>query len=217
MRTILRGNEPASLITHRCRPQADYDNFADKDTLREHLVREQRGLCCYCLSRIRPDGEAMKIEHWHSQDKFPGEQLDYANLLGACLGGEGQIGELQHCDTKKGNRPLSWNPANPEHQVEKRMRYEASGQVVSSDSAFHRELEGVLNLNTAFLKNNRKSTLDGFLQALEKLKKRGRLEPITLERWLRDWNGESHTDQLRPFCQVVVYWLRKRLARAPLG
>lgn len=211
MRTIIKGSEPASLATHRCTPHADYENYLDKEALREHLVREQRGLCCYCLSRIRPDGEAMKIEHWHSQDDFPREQLDYTNLLGACRGGEGQPGELQHCDTKKGNRLLSRNPANPAHRVENLVRYEPGGRVVSDDSDFHSELEDALNLNTAFLRNNRKATLDGFQQALSR---RGELQRITLERWLRDWNGESHADELRPFCQVVVYWLRKRLARA---
>lgn len=211
MRTIIKGIEPASLAMHRCTPHADYENYPDKDALREQLVREQRGLCGYCLSRIRPASNAMKIEHWHSQDEFPGEQLDYTNLLGACRGSEGQPEELQHCDTKKGNLSLSRNPANPAHRVENLVRYEPGGRVVSDDAAFHSELEDVLNLNTAFLRNNRKATLDGFHQALSR---RGELQRTTLERWLRDWNGESHAGELRPFCQVVVYWLRKRLARA---
>ena len=211
MRTITKEIEPASLATHRCTSHADYANYTDKDTLRLYLVREQRGLCCYCLSRIRPAGDAMKIEHWHSQDEFPAEQLDYSNLLGACLGGAGQPDEQQHCDTRKGNSLLSRNPANPAHRVEGFVRYEPGGRIVSDDAAFNSELENVLNLNAAFLKNNRKATLDGFHQALSK---RGELQRITLERWLCDWNGETHTNELRPFCQVVVYWLRKRLARA---
>jgi uncharacterized protein (TIGR02646 family) len=211
MRTIHKRNEPASLTQHRLTAHADYDNYADKDELRLQLVREQRGLCCYCLSRIRPAAHEMKIEHWHSQDGFPNEQLNYSNLLGACLGGTGQPNNLQHCDTKKGNSLLSKNPAEPAHRVENFIRYEGDGRIVSDDGAFGGELENVLNLNTAFLKNNRKATLDGFHRALSK---RGELQRITLERWLRDWNGASHTNELPPFCQVVVYWLRKRLARA---
>jgi len=31
---------------------------------------------------------------------------------------------------------------------------------------------------------------------------------------LDDWNGTSHNGELKPFCQVIVYWLKKRLARA---
>ncbi|MGO8698941.1 MAG: retron system putative HNH endonuclease [Limisphaerales bacterium] len=211
MRTIKKGVEPASLTQHRLTGHADYENYADKDGLRRQLVREQRGLCCYCLSRIRPVADAMKIEHWHSQDGFPDEQLDYSNLLGACLGGAGQPNVLQHCDTKKGNSTVSKNPAEPARRVETFLHYEGDGRIVSDDTSLNSELENVLNLNTAFLKNNRKATLDGFHRAL---RKRGEIQRITLERWLRDWNGDSDENELRPFCQVVVYWLRKRLAHA---
>jgi len=34
-----------------------------------------------------------------------------------------------------------------------------------------------------------------------------------LERWLDEWNGDSHQDRLQPYCQVVVHWLRKKLRR----
>ncbi len=152
----------------------------------------------------------MKIEHWHSRVEFPGEQLRYSNLLGACLGGEGQPSKLQHCDTKKGNALLSKNPAEPAHRVEGFVRYEGDGRIASDDATFNSELETVLNLNTAFLKNNRKATLDSFFRTL---RQRGEIKRVTLERWLRDWNGESDENELSPFCQVVVYWLRKRLAR----
>ncbi len=210
MRTIRKSREPASLAQHRCAPHADFDNYADKDALRIALAAEQRGLCCYCLERIRPETGAMKIEHWHSQDRFPAEQLDYQNLLGSCLGGQGQPPHQQHCDTKKGNARFSRNPANPAHRIESFIRYEGDGRIVSGDRAFDAELNEVLNLNAALLKNNRKAVLDGFRSALAK---RGNLRRITLERWLRDWNGESGPNELRPFCQVVVYWLRKRMAR----
>lgn len=211
MRSIIKGNEPASLVQHRLTELADYENYADKDTLRTALATEQRGLCCYCLSRIRPTNAAMKIEHWHSQENHSDEQLDYTNLLGACLGNEGQPRRRQHCDTRKGNRDLSRNPGIPAHQVEHFTRFEADGTVVSDDLVFDAELNEVLNLNEPFLRNNRKATLEAFKAALNK---RGNLPRATLERWLRDWNGESDNGELRPFCQVVVYWLRKRLARA---
>jgi hypothetical protein len=152
----------------------------------------------------------MNIEHWHSQHRHPSEQLDYRNLLGACLGNEGQPRKLQHCDERKRDDDLSRNPADPVHHIESAVRFEGDGQISSPDHAFDRELNDVLNLNVAFLKNNRKATLDGFKLTLQK---RGPLQRHTLERWLRDWNGESHSGELQPYCQVVVYWLKKRLAR----
>jgi hypothetical protein len=73
MRTILKGTEPASLTRHRATPGSDYENYRDKDILRVHLVREQRGLCSYCLSRIRAGAGQMKIEHWHCQENYRDE------------------------------------------------------------------------------------------------------------------------------------------------
>jgi uncharacterized protein (TIGR02646 family) len=210
MRTILKGAEPNSLTQHRSGAGADYENYRDKDALRTHLVKEQRGLCCYCLSRIRAERDAMKIEHWHCRTNYGAEQLDYSNLLGACMGNEGSPSKDQHCDTRKGDRDLSRNPANPMHHVEDLVRFEGDGRIVSKDPAFDSELNEVLNLNVAFLKNNRKATLKAFQAALAK---RGELPRRVLDRWLREWNGASHAGELQPFCQVVVYWLRKRLAR----
>ena len=211
MRTIIKGAEPASLTQHRLTAHADYDNYPDKIELRQSLVTEQRGLCCYCLSRIRPQAGFMKIAHWHSQDLHPNEQLVYRNLLGACMGNEGQSPKRQHCDTRQGPRDISRNPANPEDQIELFIRYEADGKITSQDAVFDTELNDVLNLNVAILKNNRKAALDAFKAALLK---RGELSRATLERWLREWNGDFNNNELPAFCQVVVYWLRKRLARA---
>jgi hypothetical protein len=62
VRAIAKGPEPASLTAHRLTPHCDYDNYAAKDDLRNALVTEQRGLCCYCMSRIHNGPETMKIE-----------------------------------------------------------------------------------------------------------------------------------------------------------
>src|SRR6185503_7431921 len=127
MKQISKAAEPPSLTAHRKTRFADYQNYAAKDDLRQTLVAEQRGLCCYCVGRINVGLEKMKIEHWQSQSRFPAQQLNYRNLLGACSGGDGLPGGLQHCDTRKGNRDLSWNPAEPAHHVETRLRYELDG------------------------------------------------------------------------------------------
>lgn len=209
MRRIRKGQEPASLTEHRSAPGTDYEGYRDKDTLRAYLVKEQRGLCCYCLSRIRPQRDSTKIEHWHCQAHYSTEQLDYANLLGACMGNKGQPGK-DHCDTRKGDRDLSRNPANPTHAVEDAIHFPGDGRVFSHDPAFDAELNEVLNLNFKFLVNNRKATLRAFQETLPK---RGPLSRTALEKWLRQWNGEGDDGELPAFCQVVVYWLRKRLAR----
>lgn len=210
MKQIVKGDEPFSLSQHRQTPHADYGNYQDKDNLREFLVSEQRGICCYCMCRIRPDASVMKIEHWHSQVRYPDEQLDYTNLLGACLGNRGQKRSSQHCDTRKGEQELSRNPANATHGIERLIRFSGDGRIVSDNPDFDLELNKTLNLNEKRLQNNRKAVLDAFHRTLSR---RGNLQRHTLENLLADWNGDSNVGQLRPYCQVVVYWLRKRLAR----
>ena len=110
MRVITKSPEPLSLTRHRAAAHSDFGNYTAKDDLRQALVTEQRGLCCYCMGRIRPEPASMKIEHWRCQAHYLDEQLNYRNLLGVCLGGDGQPTRRQHCDTRKGDRDLRWNP-----------------------------------------------------------------------------------------------------------
>ena len=208
MRAIQKGREPQSLTRHKRSPHANYDNYPQKDELRTSLVTEQGGICCYCMQRIRPEVGGMKIEHWHCQALYPDEQLDYGNLIGACMGNEREPREKQHCDTYKGNVELSRNPADPIHRVEDYIQYPGNGRIVSPNGQLNQELNAVLNLNHSFLINNRKAVLD----ALKERLRRGTLSGPALQRMISDWS-EASGDRLRPFCGVVVYWLRKRLAR----
>lgn len=206
MRNIRKGNEPPSLTEHRKTPHADYRNYADKDTLRQYLVNEQGGICCYCMSRIRATDAAMKIEHWQSQKNYPGRQIDYMNLLGACLGGEGKPGGDQLCDTSKGDADLFINPADPECNVERLLKFLGSGKIISDDEDIDRELNDVLNLNNPQLMANRKAVLDSFCQVIGKQKR----NKGWFNRNLINWRGNGGCE-LREFSQVVVYYLCRKL------
>lgn len=215
MRAIVKGPEPASLTAHSQTPHCNYDNYADSDALRHALVTEQRSLCCYCMGRIRNGPMTMKIEHWRCQSCYPDKQLEYRNLLGTCLGGDGQPPHLQHCDTRKGNKDLQWNPADPAHHIETRLRYEADGSIRSEEAEFDRQLEEALNLNLPILKNNRKGVLDAILDwwRRERARLRG---PVPRARFVserdRRINGPG---ELQPYCQVAVWWIEQRLAKMP--
>jgi uncharacterized protein (TIGR02646 family) len=210
MRRIQKKAEPASLTQHRCGAHNSYDNYDNKNELRSSLVAEQRGLCCYCLQRIRADSEGMKIEHWQSQDMYPERQMEYSNLLGACRGGEGQKRDKQHCDTSKGNLELSFNPADPLHDVETKVNFLGDGTVKSNDGQFNREINEILNLNQSNLVRNRRSALQAFQQTLTQ-KNSSR---ASLQKELCKWNGDNG-GELEPYCQVVVYYLRKKISKTP--
>ena len=211
MRTIQKGPEPPTLTQHRIlykqKQHANYDNYADKAALRIALVAEQRGLCCYCQSRIRPSPEHMKIEHWQCQRANPDRQLDFSNLHGACLGGEGKPEREQHCDTRKGNDVLCFGVCDLTRPIEHKIHFSGDGRISSDDPAIENDINRVLNLNLARLVNNRKAVLSAFQ---ERLARGQRLDPA---RELAKWDG-SQSGELEPFAQVVVYYLRKRQARA---
>jgi len=214
MRSIAKGPEPRTLVEHRANTHSDYTNYADKDSLRGALVRDQRGLCCYCMTRVEPTGAGMKIEHWRCQSRHENLELSYSNLLAACLGGHGQPEDRQHCDTRKGERDLKFNPADPAHRIEQRVRYGLDGTIASSDPEFDDQLNDVLGLNLLVLKNQRKGVLRGILEwwKHEKARLRGPVprEQLARERAQRAGGGAGH---LQPFDPVAVWWLDQRLAR----
>ena len=154
------------------------------------------------------------LADWERGEKLPTfKQLEYRNLLGACQGGDGQPPQLQHCDTRKADTDLLWNPADPAHHIQTRLRYEPDGSIRSDDAAFSAELENVLNLNLPILKNNRKSVLDAVLDwwQRERTRIRGAVPRATFERERGRRIGGA--GDLEPFCQVAVWWLEQRLAR----
>ena len=215
MRAINKGPEPPSLTAHRQTLHSDYDNYLEKEALRRALATEQRGLCCYCMGRIRPEVGAMKIEHWKSLTGYPEMQLDYPNLLGACMGGEGKPFPDQHCDTRKGDNELGKNPANTAHAVEALVRYDPDGTIRSNDSTFDNQLNGTLNLNCALLKNNRKAVFDAIAAWWKKERERIRrpMPRLRIERKKDEYMVEG--GQLTPYCQVAVSFLNQKLGRMP--
>lgn len=206
MRTIHKNHEPNSLTAHRKQPHADFDNYEDKDALRQLLVEEQHGLCCYCQSRIRPCRESMKIEHCQCQKRYPGLQLDYHNLLGACLGGHGQLKHEQHCDTHKGDEDLCFCLVDPAHPIEKHIKFLGNGEIQSDDERIDTAINQILNLNISKLVNNRKAVFDAFVNRLDR-------RELNSEHELQKWDGSQPGD-LPEFAQVTVYLLKKKIRRA---
>ena len=213
MRAINKGHGPASLTEHREAQFNDYNNYANKDDLRQALVTEQRGLCCYCMGRIYPNIQSMKIEHWHCQSRYPDEQLNYLNLLGACLGGIGGRRESQHCDTRKGDVDIMWNPADPARNIEARITYEYRGHIRSNEAIFDRQINDVLNLNLPVLRQHRRVLIDTITRwwKREKARGNGRVPRNRINRKRNQiLNGNG---VLGAYCQVAVWWLDQKIAR----
>lgn len=228
MRAIVKGAEPKSLTQHResgrdpeVAVPATYEEYKEKDDLRVPLVTEQRGLCCYCMRPIRPEASSMKVEHWACQHAHPSQQLDYSNMLAACMGGERRgvktPREQLHCDTRKGGSDIRWNPSNPAHAIEAHVWYEPDGTIRSSDDVFDEQLgrragEGALNLNLVALRNSRAGVL-AEIAGWWKREKAVRKGPVPKDAIVRQLNKWTEGLPLRPFCGVATWALRQRLAK----
>lgn len=211
---IHKGTEPKSLREYRENKNNDvncsYKNFRDKDKVRETLVREQGYLCAYCMQEITSDEQEMKIEHWHSQSKHSDEQLDYQNMLACCKGGEGNIFEQQYCDTAKGNQSLKYNPSYLQHHILLQIKYKfKDGEIYSEDKDFNPQLNDVLNLNLAMLKNNRKTVIDSIMTLLAQ--QNGTVSAKFIQSLLERYTQKSADGKFPPYCGIVRYYLEKKL------
>ncbi|MDJ0799763.1 MAG: TIGR02646 family protein [Calothrix sp. MO_167.B12] len=219
MKHINKNREPLSLTHYRStipsesREHKDnYDSYTEKNELRQSLLTEQGYICCYCMQRISIDN--MKIEHWKPQTKYRELQLDYNNLLGACKGGEGSPPQFQYCDTKKGDKQITISPIDNHRNCEKLIKYRADGKIYSDDETINNELNEVLNLNMQTLVNNRKEVWFSVIEQLNsKYPKKDWKSAIKRE--IQKWSNQQGDGKYRPYCQIVIHHLNKKLSKYP--
>lgn len=204
------------LRQHRSTPNTNYDN-CPKDLLKNSLLQEQNFLCAYCMSRITE--HTMSIEHWKCRSQHPGLELSYQNLLAVCDGNEGNPPHKQHCDTRKNDSDLMYNPANKGHHERLKIRYlRSTGKIESEDTTFCVELggtekgsEGILNLNYQQIMNNRRAVIERVEREMNKLPRDAKEAQIRL--LLAAWNKTDAQGKLPEYAGVAIYFLEKRLAK----
>lgn len=209
MKKIIKQSEPRSLVEHRSQANANYDNYPEKDDLRKSLLKEQGYICCYCMSRIKLD--EMKIEHWQPQTKYISRQLDYKNLLGACMGNQGARPQNQHCDTRKGDSEITINPIEGDKNCENLIKYRPDGKIYSDDLSVNNDLNETLNLNLGFLKKNRKDALDVVIRKLDEKFSNKTWAKITVQKELDKLNTKDENGFYDVYCQFIVSYLKSKL------
>jgi len=216
MKAIIKSNEPISLTEHRAKQHSSYDNLPKNDT-RISLLLEQGHICCYCMRRIPESGKTpgSKIEHYLCQDNYSKEELNYRNMLLACLGNEGSPKRIQTCDSHKGNLTFTHSPSNNTRNLENLIKYKSNGEIYSSDETLNTELETVLNLNVKQLKENRRvvyETVQNRIRNKVKQHKTNTLQKQFLESEKRKWLNLDN-GKYTEFCMVGVYVIDKKLKR----
>lgn len=217
--------EPDELLRYRKTKHSSYAAMPGdiKAVVKRSLVREQGGLCAYCMARLPEEGideignSEVTIEHWEPQNPSDGSRghnpLDYKNMLAVCDGNRG-CGDERHmtCDAARGNTEITVNPLKRETLVG--ISYGANGEIRSTNSKVNADLCEVLNLNceAVSLPYNRRYALSGLQKSLNKKYPDKPIPKSELMRLLERY--ERPSDRKPPYVGILIDWIRKRLSRA---
>lgn len=126
-----------------------FDHDFPKNEVKEILVREQHGICAYCMKRIYMDSHS-RVEHLVPLSKDKDKAIDYKNMLGVCDGGEKIKGDKKHilcCDAHKKETEINLSPLDKVQMA--KIAYDKEGKIFTEprDEAMERDINDVLLLN----------------------------------------------------------------------
>lgn len=171
MKHICKGAEPADFTQWKAvNPLATYKDLSDRNcpdavvakaALKQSLIDEQGGLCCYCECRIQPNNS--HIEHFKPKGNplYAALQLDYSNLLASC-GIRPLLGSDEHCGHKKGCDYTTDLVSPLEVDCSSHFTYQLDGTIGYTDNRGDTSIR-MLHLNSTLLNRQRKSLIDFFL------------------------------------------------------
>lgn len=217
---IIKQTEPKELSAYKRTQNCSYSGLRGKDKIAVYkaLIKEQYGLCAYCMCRIFYENEAernIQIEHFLPQSENElgtAKSLDYKNMLGVCDGGisynkrnKFPSNENISCDAYKGDKRLSLNPSDKDDFEKMKIYYSSSGRIHSENSHFDEELNSVLNLNTQRLIDERKKIKHDIIKIMSKHKKMTKSQKL-------NWIEALRTPKdglLPPFYDFSVKFIEK--------
>lgn len=162
------------------------------------------------MQRIYNDRSTTKIEHWQCQDTYSQRQLDFTNMFAVCLG---TTQDQLHCDSSKGNKQITIDPASRSQLVESYIRYTNSGEIyVQNNELLNKELNIILNLNHSRIQNNRQAVLKAVTTQLSKYK--GTVPKSELQSLLGKWSNIDAEGKKRPYSGVAIFYLKNKLSKA---
>ncbi len=223
MRKIDKRAEPREWKDYRKTPGARYQPFG---YLVDALLDEQGYICAYCERRIPhrdvQQEEDHRIEHLSSQKKGrevgDDSDLDYNNMVICCPGNISNNKKQYHCDKAKGSKELTISPLNA--AMMSTIRFTPTGKISSTDDQLNLELgKDGLNLNNQRLVKHRQ---EAWATVIERLNTLGWTKKH-VENVLSIWESR-HTISYAgreckaffPFCSMVCFMLRKKLASGML-
>jgi uncharacterized protein (TIGR02646 family) len=237
---IKKQNPPASMLAKvneikrsdewRQIPDGDTDairnqfDMLPKDVIRQSLVREQHGLCAYCMCRIADDGRRTTVEHWYPLSKRKNGALEYSNMLGVCHGGritalEDNGKRVLCCDARKGEQEITIDPRNERHMRD--IAYMKNGIIytISGDEALEDDINNKLCLNgLADKQGNRIDTATEIIKGrrdaaawcdsfYKKLDRAGKCTSAMIQKMIVEIN---EAEIMPEYAGVKLFFLRKK-------
>lgn len=198
-----------------------FDDDFPKNDVKAVLIREQKGLCAYCMRRIRTDSHS-RVEHFVPLSRDKERALDYNNMLGVCDGGEkvmGQQGHILCCDAHKRESEIKTSPLN-KNQMDK-IAYKPDGTIYTNpkDIEMEKEMNETLLLNgirkadgscrdtsTEILKG-RRDAYDRARLMMKKLDRSGKCTSASVKRIIDNlYNCEEREE----YVEVKLYYFNKK-------
>lgn len=199
----------------------------NKQPIREMLVKEQHGLCAYCMRRIETD-EKMNIEHFLPIKGYKDKVLDYGNMLGCCRGDDGNemdgSGTLC-CDAAKKDRMITIDPRN--QKMMEKIRYNRDGRIYvdPKDETLQHDIDHILMLNGKLNKDGslkcdtsthivmgRRTAYRKYEKYMEALDKKYRGNKSKIQSSLKKRISELESREIYPeYAGVLLYFMRRRL------
>jgi len=211
-------NEPISLKLYRnTTPNKSYSGYQHPVDLKTSLLKEQGGICAYCMQRISLDlNEKFKpkieVEHIKSQINHPAKSLDYNNMVGVC---NGNVGGKEHCDkSKKSNDLKKLIPTD--RNCENLITYSRSGEIKSKSNNREvvKDLNEILNLNNQNLIDNRKLTIDLIVDNIKKKHPNTAWTKRIFEKEIEFYESRNRNGEYFEFYNYIV-WFLNELKRSP--
>lgn len=211
------------------RLRSDFFDKLNKNRIREALIKEQHGLCAYCMSRIENGAAETVIEHWYPLSKSKEKALQYENLFACCDGGQRESVEYRRriccCDAKKHDAIITIDPRNQEMMkyimyysdgridIQKTCRPAALRNKLRQDLLHHLGLNGSVKNDGTCLADTAtelvKRRKDAYLAAesmLETLEKDGNLSLERVEEEIAEMQSADIWDE---YIGVTIFVLRQ--------
>lgn len=213
MKYIQKNDPPESLEKYKQTEGASFKDLDKNHTsikreIKNSLIAEQGGICCYCGTWI--DRTNSMIEHFKPKDEdlFPELQLEYTNLLASCLGGQTERQKNRKfplcCDANKKNRVIKVSPTDS--KCESYFKYDDDGNIYGTTPEACNAIT-ILNLNNEVQKNRRRAAIEAYINLPK---------DTDWQKEIRFLSSRNRNGLFEPYCFAVVYYIKNFLAPATI-